>query len=79
MLTLIKSFRPLKGLFHHHATAQREGEPETEIKNMKLDVSKALLPFIYTRHCEFGMLANKLLEAAHECKLEDLKQISDKE
>jgi speckle-type POZ protein len=64
-------------MFQHDM--QENKTNETEIEDVTPAAFKALLQFIYTGHCEVGMLAEELLVAANKYDIQDLKQMCDKE
>ena len=64
-------------MFQHDMKEKRTNE--TEIEDATPAAFKALLRFIYTGHCEVGMLAEELLVAANKYDIQDLKEICAKE
>ena len=63
-------------MFQHDM--QENKTNETEITDVTPAAFKALLQFIYTGHCQVGVLAEQLLIAANKYDIQDLKNICDK-
>ena len=64
-------------MFQHDM--QENKTNETEIKDVTPAAFRALLQFIYTGHCQVGVLAEQLLIAANKYDIQELKEICAKE
>jgi speckle-type POZ protein len=64
-------------MFQHDM--QENKTNETDVTDVTPDAFKALLRFIYTGHCEVGMLTEDLFMAAIKYDIQDLIQICAKE
>jgi speckle-type POZ protein len=64
-------------MFQHNMKEKKMNE--TVITDVTPAAFKALLRFIYTGHCQVGLLAEQLFMAADKYDIEDLKQMCAKE